>query len=867
MAVDSIFLNGSLADGVAANATIAESSGGGTSIGLLGASLAAGGSGFTYTLLDDAGGAVFLDGNRLRLTEGALLDFDHASSFTVSVKATAGSGASVTRTLVIGVSDDGVVVDRGTASADDFTSTVGGFALPGAGDDTVRGDATTVFSGKRSDYDITVVGTGSDPYGGGNPTGYEITLHDLRSGSPDGTDLIITSASFPAQFRFADGDWLLSEVQSSASTGLTLNGRHLDVDAYLPENATVGRVVGQLGLRNLPGQLPSITSFVAKGVRADGSLVTLTGSEAPFTVNAQGQIVLAKALNYELFREFYVQVSYNDGVGGLAADVVRIEVDNVNEQPAIISAPGMSAPFTLLEHAARDGRVLLGAVPVDDPDETTNTLNYVLSGADAKLFEIENGMLYLRKGAALDFEGHPDLDVKIRVSETGSPLKAKPAVTLDINVAFAELTGNGLGNKLVGSAGIDVIKGGGGADVLKAGASADTLDGGGGGDVLQGEGGNDSLTGGAGKDRLLGGDGNDVLVGDATGAVDYSEHLSWTDFADDTVTIGTGFTQVTGEAAVTVALTQGIGFSYADVSTDPVYVETGDGGLSAASSLEFAGVDDSPVGTLDLTFTRRTGAAFDARDVVFRINDIDTGGHVDVLTVRAFNAAGQEVPVTLVAAGNDTISGNTITAGNSTDLQNDAAGSVLVRVAGPVQRITILYENGGTTDQAVWISDVAFSTQSLQRNSADYLDGGAGNDALSGNDGKDVLLGGLGADVLNGGAGRDTLTGGDGADRLVFDSALASSRDVITDFVHGTDKLAFAKSAFTAIGPTLEAGEFFAAAGAVRAHDADDVLVYNTTTGALYYDVGGNTAGSAGAILIATLTNLPALSASDILLI
>lgn len=867
MAVDSIFLNGSLADGVAANATIGEASGSGTSIGVLGASFAAGGSGFTYTLLDDAGGTVFLDGNRLRLTEGALLDFDHATSFTLSVKATASNGASVTRTLVIGVSDDGLVVDRGTASADDFTSTVGGFALPGAGDDTVRGDATTVFSGKRSDYDITVVGTGSDAYGGGNPTGYEITLHDLRSGSPDGTDLLITSASSSTRFRFADGDWLLSEVQSSASTGLTLDGRHLDVDAYVSEFASVGQVIGQLGLRNLPGQLPAITSFEIQGVRLNGSLVSLSGSEAPFTVNAQGQVVLAKALDYEIFNEFYVRVSYNDGVGGLTSDVLRIEVDNVNEQPTITAAPGMSTPLTLLEHAARDGRVLLGAIPVDDPDETTNTLNYVLSGTDARLFEIDNGMLYLRKGAALDFEGHRDLDVKIRVSETGSPLKAKPAVTLDINVAFAELTGNGLANKLIGSAGIDVIKGGGGADILKAGASADTVEGGGGADVLQGEAGNDTLTGGAGQDRLLGGDGNDVLVGDATGTVDYSEHLSWTDFADDAVTIGTGFTQVTGEAAVTVALSQDIGFSYANVSTDPVYVEAGDGGLSAASSLEFAGVDDTPVGTLDLTFAKRNGTAFDARDVVFRINDIDTGGHIDVLTVRAFNAAGQEVPVTFVVAGNDTVSGNTITAGNGTDLQNEAGGSVLVRVAGPVQHITILYENGGTTDQAVWISDVAFSTQSLQRNSADYLDGGAGNDTLSGNDGRDVLVGGLGADVLNGGAGRDTLTGGDGVDRFVFDSALASSRDVITDFVHGTDKLAFAKSAFTAIGPTLEAGEFFAAAGAVRAHDADDVLVYNTTTGALYYDAGGNTAGSAAAILIATLTSLPALSVSDILLI
>lgn len=874
MAVDAIYLNGTRANGTDTNAAIGEAANSGASLGLLGASLAAGGSGFTYSLVDDAAGAVFLDGDRLRLSEGAALDFDHAASFTVTVKATASNGSSVTGTIKIGVTDNGLVIDRGSASADDITGTVGGLVLPGAGDDTVRGDAIVVLSGARADYDITVVGTGSDPYGGGNPTGYEVTLHDLRSGSPDGTDLVI--GALP-QFRFADGDWSLSEVQSSASTGLTLDGRHLEIDGYVLETATVGKVVGQLGLRNLAGQLPDITSFVARGVRADGSTVVLTGADAPFTVNAQGQIVLAKPLDYEAFREFAIQVSYNDGVTGLQGDLIRIAVDNVIEQPTLLGAPGMAAPFTVLEHAARAGRVLLGGLRVNDADDSPNALTFVLSGADAGKFEVIDGALYLRQGAVLDFEGHSDLDVKVAVSKVGSPLPADPPVRLDINVGFAVLEGTNGGEALNGSSGIDVIRGLGGADTLKGGAQADTLLGGGGADVLYGNTGNDRVTGGAGRDRLSGGDGADVLIGDGTSKADYVERLSWTGFASNNTTIGSGFTQVTGEAAVTVALSQGQGFAYADVSDDPVYVEAGDGGLPAASSLKFAGEDLSPAGTLDFTFKTRGGVAFDAKDVVFRINDIDRGGHIDVLTVRAFNAAGQEVPVTLVAAGNDTIAGNKITAGDSSDLETDAAGSVLVRVAGPVQRISILYENGATTDQAVWISDVAFSTRSLQSSSADYLDGGAGDDKIWGNEGNDVLLGGLGndtmsggtgSDQLTGGAGHDKLAGGSGSDRFIFDAKpVASSSDTITDFVHGTDKIVLAKSAFAALGATFQASEFHAAPGAVSAHDASDDIIYNTTTGALYYDAGGNVAGTAGPVLIATLTGAPTLTLSDFLLI
>ncbi|PTM97179.1 calcium-binding protein [Mycoplana dimorpha] len=76
------------------------------------------------------------------------------------------------------------------------------------------------------------------------------------------------------------------------------------------------------------------------------------------------------------------------------------------------------------------------------------------------------------------------------------------------------------------------------------------------------------------------------------------------------------------------------------------------------------------------------------------------------------------------------------------------------------------------------------------------------NDVLIGDDGKNVLKGGYGADKLDGGAGNDTLhggpgkdllTGGAGADTFAFKSAAEagsdSSRDVITDFQKGQDKI------------------------------------------------------------------------------
>ncbi|MGQ3292797.1 MAG: calcium-binding protein, partial [Shinella sp.] len=70
---------------------------------------------------------------------------------------------------------------------------------------------------------------------------------------------------------------------------------------------------------------------------------------------------------------------------------------------------------------------------------------------------------------------------------------------------------------------------------------------------------------------------------------------------------------------------------------------------------------------------------------------------------------------------------------------------------------------------------------------ADYLFGGAGNDAVSGGIGNDVIEGNAGNDRLYGGKGADTLAGGTGADTFIFktasDSRLgAPGTDTISDF-------------------------------------------------------------------------------------
>ena len=97
------------------------------------------------------------------------------------------------------------------------------------------------------------------------------------------------------------------------------------------------------------------------------------------------------------------------------------------------------------------------------------------------------------------------------------------------------------------------------------------------------------------------------------------------------------------------------------------------------------------------------------------------------------------------------------------------------------------------------------------------LSGLGGNDTLNGGSGNDTLLGGDGLDILWGESGADTLTGGTGADTFAYaatnDSGVGVGlRDVITDFLSGTDRIDLSgidanaavagNQAFTLIGAT-----------------------------------------------------------------
>ncbi|MGB3146956.1 MAG: Hint domain-containing protein [Paracoccaceae bacterium] len=315
----------------------------------------------------------------------------------------------------------------------------------------------------------------------------------------------------------------------------------------------------------------------------------------------------------------------------------------------------------------------------------------------------------------------------------------------------------GDGNDTVlGGDGNDTIDAGAGNDSVSGGLGNDSIYGGTGSDTIDGGGGADTIFGGEGADSILGGDGNDTIYGGSIAATGTEEHLSWIGQGAGGTNISGGFTQDTGGINVTASFVNNGANTGVQTSGSTQYVG-GDEPFSTTSGLYLTG-DGGPNVTTKLTFNAESGSglANSVADVSFRINDIDMAGWQDIITVTAFDVNGNPITVNFTMTGNDTVSGNTITAANTSDIQSSANGSALISIPGPVHSIQIAYSNGGTAGQALWVTDVHFTTVPITEapDNGDMIDGGAGADLIYGQTGDDTIN-------LTGTFGNDTIVGGE----------------------------------------------------------------------------------------------------------
>jgi Ca2+-binding RTX toxin-like protein len=177
-------------------------------------------------------------------------------------------------------------------------------------------------------------------------------------------------------------------------------------------------------------------------------------------------------------------------------------------------------------------------------------------------------------------------------------------------------------------------------------------------------------------------------------------------------------------------------------------------------------------------------------------------------------------------AGNDTF---VMTADNASDDVRGGTGVDSVDYSALSANLTVTL-NGGT---AATVNGSGTAGNNDVIASIVNFTGGSGNDAITGDNGANRLNGGAGNDALFGGTGSDNLTGGLGADTFIYTAnnqtgVGAATRDVITDFVSGTDKLDFSgiDADTRAAAPGNQAFTFNATAGAAFTGPAQLVFHY-----------------------------------------
>ena len=141
------------------------------------------------------------------------------------------------------------------------------------------------------------------------------------------------------------------------------------------------------------------------------------------------------------------------------------------------------------------------------------------------------------------------------------------------------------------------------------------------------------------------------------------------------------------------------------------------------------------------------------------------------------------------------------------------------------------------------LSAVQISTLMMYSSTGDLLNGSGGNDSLAGGNGKDLLDSGTDNDILNGNTGNNVLLGGSGKDVFIFNSPLQHT------FNSGDDIIKLENKVFVALTNTgiLNVNNFIIANPAT---DNNDYIIYNQTTGALFYDTDGNGANLAVQIAV-----------------
>lgn len=737
-----------------------------------------------------------------------------------------------------------------TGAADLTGNALDNFLIAGAGNNVIRGSYgidtvsyATALAGVTVDLGIVAAqatgGSGSD------------TLINIENLTGSDFDDALTGSAVDNALRGGDGDDTLvgglgnDVLDGGRGSDWLDGGAGTDTASYA---TAVGGVTVDLGVTG--GQ-----NTGSSGVDTLTGIENLTGSDFGDTLTGDAA---ANTIRGFLGNDSLYGGGGNDTLGGglgddvldggLGADQMyggdgndRYVVDNASD--AVFETNAVAATGGIDRVVSYLGGYTLGANIEEGEIAATGAANITGNGLDNTLFA-STGNNVIDGGAGID---------------TASYANSAAGVSVSLAVATAQATGGSGADRLVA---IENLAGSNFDDALTGNASANTLWGGVG---------RDTLVGGAGDDTLFGGLGNDTLDGGA--GLDTASYVG----ATSGVTIDLGITGLQAAGAAGADKLVGIenlaGSSFHDVLTGDALANV-IRGLDGNDSLIGGGGNDTlGGGNGDDILDGGLGAdqmyggdgndryvVDNASDVVVETNAVTATGGVDTVVsyAGAYTLGANIENGQIASTGAANLTGNALNnlliAGAGNNVIDGGAGNDTVSYANAMSGVSVWL--GQTTAQATGGSgaDTLLNIENVT--------GSNFNDTLKGTTVANVINGGAGDDTINGRGGNDILDGGLGHDSFVFDTALGVGNvDTILSFNTADDTIMLEDSGiFSALAAgALSSGAFNTGAAAT---EADDRIIYDSNTGALYYDADGTGAGAA--VRFATLTGVVGtLSAAD----
>ena len=434
------FQVGAISDNDGSANSVAESAANGTAVGVTALATDADATDdVSYSLDDDAGGRFAIDGSTgvITVADNSLLDFETATSHTVTVKATSDDGSTSTQTFTINIDDSNETPTDMTLDANQgislnsdggnnaylYTSN-GGNILGGLSEMTIEVD----FSTSNQSVAYTPL---FSYHAGGSSDEIEIGISDTGSGH----ELYIEIAENATAVSGFDATQLLDggEHQVSMTWDNTSGSWEIYVDGSSVASGSglgTGQTIASGGTIVLGQEQDSLGGGFNNTQILDGTL---------YDVRIFDDVRTAQEISDNAFTEvsssepgLIADWQMDDLSGGVTSDATggeNLSVGNVTGSGWNTSTPTL---VSTIPEGAADGR-LVGTISTTDPD-SGDTFTYTLTDDAGGRFAIDTntGEITVADGSLLDYETATSHNITVQVTDSGG-LTHTESLTIDLS--------------------------------------------------------------------------------------------------------------------------------------------------------------------------------------------------------------------------------------------------------------------------------------------------------------------------------------------------------------------------------------------------------------------------------------------------